>query len=66
MMRYLPIILLCLSGCAVPLPAYVASPLQPDNCGTPEQFKRCLIPHQFVFNGLPPRPAIIIDPLPPE
>jgi hypothetical protein len=53
--------LLFVSGCGAS-PDYVATGLQPNNCGTPYQFKRCN--SSSIFSAArPQRPVVVVQEL---
>jgi len=49
------VISLFLSGCTIDSPGYVTTGLQPNNCGTPYQFKPCRGGGSHVNAAQPPR-----------
>ena len=52
---------LLLTGCAVVDsgdPSHVAAPLQPNNCGTPDQFKPCARPRGMAIKQVKPEVTI--------
>ena len=58
------LILLLLSGCTMAEqepPQYVARPLQPNNCGTPYEFKPCRRSAPVAVGQVRPRPTVTIE-----
>jgi len=55
------VIALFVSGCTGP--GYVATGLQPDNCGTPYQFKDCGSGSHVVGAVRPARPVVVVEEL---
>ncbi len=62
--RRLWLMLLLLSGCTMAgpgAPKFVAGPLQPNNCGTPYEFKPCRKSAAVAVRQVRPRPTVTIE-----
>jgi hypothetical protein len=58
------IIPLLLAGCSMEGPsdsAYVPGPLQPGNCGTPDQFKPCIASRGLLAGRQQPKPTVTVE-----